>query len=47
VKLKLMHTDDAQRIQSLQAQERQLQDEMNELVSDAVAGRIPVAVSSP
>jgi len=29
VKLKLMHTDDPDRMRSLLAQERQLQDEMN------------------
>lgn len=42
VKLKLLHTDDAARIQSLQAQERQLQDEMNELVGAAISGEIPI-----
>ena len=42
VKLKLMHTDDPDRTRSLQAQERQLQDEMNELVGAAIAGDIPV-----
>ncbi|HKP35544.1 MAG TPA: hypothetical protein VJT71_01710 [Pyrinomonadaceae bacterium] len=42
VKLKLMHTDDAERLKSLQAQERQLQDEMNELVGAAISGEIPV-----
>ena len=30
VKLKLWHTEDPERIQSLQKQERQLQDEMDE-----------------
>jgi hypothetical protein len=42
VKLKLMHTDDPDRTRSLQAQERQLQDEMNELVGAAIAGEIPI-----
>jgi hypothetical protein len=42
VKLKLLHTDDPARIQSLTAQERQLQDEMNELVGGAIAGEIPL-----
>jgi len=41
VKLKLMHTDDPDRMRSLLAQERQLQDEMNELVGAAIAGEIP------
>ena len=42
VKLKLMHTDDPDRTRSLQAQERQLQDEMNELIGAAIAGEIPI-----
>ena len=42
VKLKLMHTEDSERIRSLQAQERQLQAEMNELVGAAISGEIPV-----
>lgn len=42
VKLKLMHTDDPERSRSLQAQERQLQDEMNELVGAAISGEIPI-----
>jgi len=42
VKLKLWHTDDPERLKSLQAQERQLQDEMNELVSAAISGEIPI-----
>jgi len=42
VKLKLMHTDDPERTRSLRSQERQLQDEMDELVSNAIAGRVPI-----
>ena len=42
VKLKLMHTDDPERTRSLQAQECQLQQEMNELVSAAISGEIPI-----
>jgi hypothetical protein len=42
VKLKLMHTDDPERTRSLQSQERQLQDEMNELIGAAIAGEIPI-----
>jgi len=42
VKLKLMYSEDPERIQSLQAQERQLQEEMNELVGGALSGEIPI-----
>jgi hypothetical protein len=42
VKLKLMHTDDPERTLSLRSQERQLQDEMNELIGGAIAGEIPI-----
>jgi hypothetical protein len=42
VKLKLWHTEDPERIQSLQKQERQLQDEMDELVGGAISGAIPI-----
>jgi hypothetical protein len=42
VKLKLWHTDDAERIASLKAQEKQLEDEINEFVGAALAGEIPV-----
>lgn len=42
VKLKLCHTDDAQRTQSLRAQEKQLQDEINEFVGAAFSGGIPL-----
>jgi hypothetical protein len=41
VKLKLWHTDDPERTESLRLQERQLQDEMDELVRAAIAGEIP------
>ena len=42
VKLKLMYSEDPERIRSLQAQERQLQEEMNELIGGAVSGEIPI-----
>jgi phenylalanyl-tRNA synthetase alpha subunit len=41
VKLKLWHTDDAERTKSLQAQEKQLQDEIDEFVRAALTGEIP------
>jgi hypothetical protein len=41
VKLKLWHTDDPQRRQSLTEQEKQLHQEINELIGAAVAGDIP------
>jgi hypothetical protein len=40
VKLKEYHTDDAARLQSLQTQATQLQQEIDEYISDAVTGRI-------
>jgi len=42
VKLKLMYSEDPERIRSLQAQERQLQEEMNELIGGALSGEIPI-----
>ena len=42
VKLKLWHTDDTQRTESLKLQEKQLQEEMDELVRAAISGEIPV-----
>ena len=42
VKLKHWHTKDEERLQSLTEQEKQLQDEINEFVGAAVAGRIPI-----
>jgi len=42
VKLKLWHTDNPERTQSLKAQEKQLQDEINQFVCDAIAGEIPL-----
>ena len=42
VKLKLVHTDDPERTQSLQAQEKQLQDEISEFTSAAFSGDIPI-----
>lgn len=41
VKLKLWHTDDPERRQSLTEQEKQLHQEINELVGGAIAGEIP------
>ena len=41
VKLKLWHTDDPERTRSLEVQQKQLQDEIDELVRAAVAGEIP------
>ena len=41
VKLKLWHTEDAQRTESLKLQEKQLQAEMDELVRAAISGEIP------
>jgi len=42
VKLKLWHTDDAERLQSLREQEQQLHREIDEFMSAAVAGEIPL-----
>ncbi len=42
VKLKHWHTEDRVRQQSLAKQEGQIMDEINEFVSGAVAGRIPL-----
>ena len=42
VKLKLWHTDDAERLQSLQAQEKQLHQEIDEFMSAAISGDIPI-----
>jgi hypothetical protein len=42
VKLKLWHTDDAERIASLKVQEQQLEDEINEFVGAAIAGQIAI-----
>lgn len=41
VKLKQYHTDDAARLESLAAQEKQLQEEIDTFVDDAVRGAIP------
>jgi hypothetical protein len=40
VKLKLWHTDDPERIQSLEVQQGQLQDEIDEFIEAAVSGVI-------
>lgn len=42
VKLKLWHTEDAERMASLKAQEKQLEDEINEFVAAALSGQIPI-----
>jgi len=42
VKLKLWHSDDPERLQSLSSQERQLQQEIDEFMSAAMAGDIPL-----
>ena len=42
VQLKLWHTDDPERIRSLEVQQKQLQDELNEFVAAALAGQIPI-----
>jgi hypothetical protein len=41
VKLKQWHSEDPQRLQSLALQEKQMAAEIDQLVSDAVAGKIP------
>jgi len=42
VKVKLWHSDDPERLQSLSSQERQLQQEIDEFMSAAMAGDIPL-----
>lgn len=42
VKLKRWHTDDPDRLRSLDAQEKQLHDEINQFVGAAIAGEIPL-----
>lgn len=42
VKLKLWHTDDAERTRSLTLQQQQLEEEMNDYVRAAIVGEIPV-----
>lgn len=42
VKLKQYHTEDKERLTSLEKQSFQLQEEINEYISDAVQGKIPV-----
>ena len=41
IKLKQYHTDEAERLESLDKQAGQLQEEINEYIIDAVAGLIP------
>jgi len=43
VKLKLWHTEDAERLGSLYIQEKQLQQEIDEFMTSAMAGKIPLA----
>lgn len=43
VKLKQWHSEDEIRLKSLAAQEKQLQQEMNEFISAAISGQIPIA----
>lgn len=42
VKLKLWHTEDAERIANLKLQEQQLEAEINEFVGAAITGDIPI-----
>lgn len=42
VKLKQFHSEDQGRLRSLAAQEKQLQDEINEFIGAAISGRIPL-----
>ena len=42
VQLKLWHTDDPERTRSLEVQQKQLQDEINEFVAAALAGEVPI-----
>lgn len=42
VQLKLWHTDDPERTRSLEVQQKQLQDEIDEFVAKALAGEIPL-----
>lgn len=42
VKLKLWHTEDPARLQSLEKQEQQLHEEIEEFIGGAIAGTIPV-----
>jgi hypothetical protein len=42
VQLKLWHTEDPERTRSLEVQQKQLQNEINEFVAAALAGEIPV-----
>ena len=41
IKLKQFHTEDKTRLESLAGQEKQLQEEINSFMADAMAGRIP------
>ena len=42
VQLKLWHTGDPERVRSLEVQQKQLQDEINEFVAAALSGAVPL-----
>lgn len=42
IKLKQWHSEDEKRLESLAEQQKQLQDEINEFMSAAIAGKIPL-----
>lgn len=42
VKLKQWHSEELKRLESLAVQEKQLQDEINEFITTAITGQIPV-----
>src|SRR5262249_40386393 len=42
VKLKMWHSDDPERLNSLALQEQQLNDEINEFIGAAISGQIPI-----
>jgi hypothetical protein len=42
VKLKQWHSEDPERLKSLEKQEKQLQEEINEFISAAIGGYIPI-----
>ena len=42
VQLKLWHTGDPERTRSLEVQQKQLQDEINEFVAAALSGEVPI-----
>lgn len=42
VKLKQWHSEDSERLKSLSIQEKQLQNEIDEFIADAIAGHTPI-----